>query len=33
MTGIAVSEMRLIYKAKQLVDSSKLSEYGKNNNI
>ena len=31
-TGIAVSEMRLIFKAKQLVDSSKLSEYGKKTN-
>ena len=29
LTGVAASEMRLIYKAKQLVDNTKLSEYGK----
>ena len=28
-TGVPVSEMRLIYKAKQLINDSKLSEYSK----
>jgi len=28
-TGVPTSEMRLIYKAKQLLDSTKLSDYGR----